>query len=321
MKILELVENCKTIGISGHVNPDGDCAGSCMGMALFLRKYLPGARVDVFLEELPPELERNIPCTDTIDHTFTTDVESYDAFILLDVDNHRAGPAGSMFDKAAKRINIDHHISNKGCGEYNYIDSKASSACELVYNSFDGMPIDKEIAQALYVGIVTDTGTFRFSNTGKHTLKIAGELITHGFDFSKIVREVYFERSPKQMRVFGEAFRLAQIKEDGKLVISVMSHDEIIKIGATNQDMDGAAEQLVLTEGADCAVFAHEDEPGLWRLSMRSLQIVDVARVAGKFGGGGHIRAAGCTIHTRNFQPILARIVKLVHEQLAGKDL
>jgi len=132
MQILEELKGCATIGISGHENPDGDCAGACLGLALYLRKVMPQARVDVFLEPLRDELYKNIPGAETVITDFQTDVDAYDAFVVLDSAKDRIGPAENFFDRAGKTINIDHHISNPGTGMVNYVNGQSSSACELV---------------------------------------------------------------------------------------------------------------------------------------------------------------------------------------------
>ena len=129
MKIDEQMTGIKTVGISGHVRPDGDCIGSCMGMYLYLKKNYPDARVDVFLEEIPPELEF-IADIDKVNHDFSTDVKAYDLFICLDCGKERLGDAEKIFDVAIKKINIDHHVSNSGTGDLNYIVPSASSSCE-----------------------------------------------------------------------------------------------------------------------------------------------------------------------------------------------
>lgn len=317
MKLLDLVKNCKRIGITGHSNPDGDCAGSCCASALYLRKRLPDAQVDVYLETLPQELEKNIPGADTILHTVPEDEARYDAFILLDSVPGRTGDAEKLYKEAALTINIDHHISNPGSGDVNYIDAAASSASELVYNVIDHDTIDREIAQALYVGMVTDTGVFQYSSTGESTMRAAGHLMSYGFDFTAVIREVFFERTAMQARLLGEAFVRAEFFMNGKCVISILDKALLDHYGATRQDLDGISAQLALTKGIDCAVFLHEDEPGVWRSSMRSVQIVNVAALASRFQGGGHIRAAGCTI-TSDIDEAVRLIKNDIEQQLQG---
>lgn len=317
MRILDELKNCGTIGISGHVNPDGDCIGSCMGLALFLRKALPEARVDVFLQSLRDELCKNIPGTETINTDFTTDVEKYDAFIVLDSAKDRVGDAEAFFDRAEKTINIDHHISNPGCGTVNYVNGASSSACELVCEVIDHDLIDEKIAQALYVGMVTDTGCFRFSNTSRKTMETAGYLMTFGFDFPRIVREVYFEKTWVQQKILGKALSKSKSYLGGRCIVSRLDKMAIQSLGGVGKDVEGIVSALVSTTGVDCSVFAHERTNGEWRVSFRSNKIVDVAAIAQCYGGGGHVRASGCTIKAdQDITTSILKMVEMVGEQL-----
>ena len=299
MEILELVKNCTRIGLTGHENPDGDCTGACCGLALYLRKVLPEAVVDIYLEPPAENLIRNIPGADTIIYEVTGNEEKYDAFIVLDSAPSRVGKPLELYNRAGLKINIDHHRTNPGAGDTEcYIDGKASSACELVYKVIDREEIDARIAQALYVGIVTDTGVFQYSNTSESTMRAAGSLMSYGFDHTAVIREVFFERTPKQARVLGTALIKAEPLLDGKLILCCFDKKTMDELGAGRKDLDGISAQLLLTEGADCSVFFHETEPGIWRASMRSLHVTDVSSIAAKHEGGGHLRAAGFTIRT-----------------------
>ena len=299
MEILELVKNCTRIGLTGHENPDGDCTGACCGLALYLRKVLPEAVVDIYLEPPAENLIRNIPGADTIIYEVTGNEEKYDAFIVLDSAPSRVGKPLELYNRAGLKINIDHHRTNPGAGDTEcYIDGKASSACELVYNVIDREEIDARIAQALYVGIVTDTGVFQYSNTSESTMRAAGSLMSYGFDHTAVIREVFFERTPKQARVLGTALIKAEPLLDGKLILCCFDKKTMDELGAGRKDLDGISAQLLLTEGADCSVFFHETEPGIWRASLRSLHVTDVSSIASKHEGGGHLRAAGFTIRT-----------------------
>lgn len=302
IKILEEVQGARTIAISGHIRPDGDCAGSCLGMARFLRNAMPACRVDVFLGTIPGSVERNLQDADTVNHSYETDVEQYDAFICLDCSPDRLGEAVPIYHKAARTINIDHHQSNPGDdANVTYIVPGASSACELVYNAIDpdgtgAAYLDEGVARNLYIGMVTDTGCFKFSNTSRRTMEIAGRLMEYGFDFPRIVREAYDERTWEQQlvqaRVLTEAVRIA----DGRCIYGVIDKQTLDFYNAQSSDTDGAASQLLRTEGCMCAVFMYELRPGVWKASLRSTGEVDVAAVCERFGGGGHARAAGCTV-------------------------
>ena len=317
MRILDELKGCRTIGISGHENPDGDCAGSCLGLALFLRKSMPGTRVDVFLESLREEFYRNIPATDTIISGFQTDVDRYDAFIVLDSAKDRISGAEALFDRAVKTINIDHHASNPGSAMINYVNAASSSACELVFEVIDRDMIDAQIAQALYVGMVTDTGCFRFSNTSRKTMETAGFLMTFGFDFPTIVREVYFEKTWVQQKILGRALSKSKSCLGGRCIVSKLDRLAIQSLGGVGKDVEGIVSALVSTTGADCSIFAHERQGGEWRVSLRSNRIVDVSVIAESYGGGGHVRASGCTVGAD--KDITTSILKMV--EMAGEQL
>ena len=318
MKILEIVKNCGRIGISGHVNPDGDCVGGCCGLALYLRKAMSNAQVDVFLEPPLEALKRNTPGAETILYEIPQEKEKYDAFIVLDSMPDRIGFAGELYENAALKINIDHHKTNPGCGDIFYVDGSASSSCELVYHTMDGSLIDRNIAQALYVGLVTDTGVFQYSNTRASTMRLAGKLMEYGFDFTSVIREVFFERTYLQTKMLGICLERTEQIMDGYCAFCILERETLDRYGASRKDLDRISSQMLLTEGVDCAAFVHETDPGVWRVSMRSEKIVDVARTAALFGGGGHTRAAGCTIHALDGSGI-SESVGILKADIAGQ--
>ena len=285
---------------------------------LFLEKALPDVRVDVFLESIPPELRKNIPGADRLITDFETDVDRYDAFVVLDSAKDRIAGAESFFDRAKKTINIDHHISNPGSAMVNYINGTSSSACELVYEVIDREIMDRDIARALYVGIVTDTGCFRFSSTSRKTMEIAGDLMTFGFDFSTIVREVYFEKTFVQQKMLGRALLNSKSCLHGRCIVSSMDQAAIRSCGGVGKDVwIGLGTMWSSATGADCAIFAHERTNGEWRVSMRSNNVVDVAAIAQVFGGGGHFHASGCTIKAgQSFDASLRKMLDMASAQL-----
>ena len=315
MRILEETAGCRTIAISGHVRPDGDAIGSCMGLALFLQKMMPEARVDVFAGKFDQSLMRNIPGTQHIRFDYETDVEAYDCFIALDCSKDRLDRAEPFFDNALKTINIDHHISSSGCGDVNYVDPDASSTCELVYQVLDREGIDAQIAQALYVGMVTDTGVFRFSNTSKRTMETAGDLMSFGFDFARICREVFFEKTYRQQQLMGRALVESIRLMDGQCIVSGFTGPMMDFYQATSYDLDGISSQLMLTEGVKVAIFLHEISPMTYKASLRSNGSVNVARVCEAFGGGGHERAAGCTVN-QDWRDIVNNMTELIEKEL-----
>ncbi len=295
MKIKNEVITANTIGIGGHVRPDGDCVGACMALYRYLCKVYPEKRVDVFLEQ-PPGVFSCIGGIEDICTDFRTDVEAYDVFIALDTVKERLGGAERLFDQAAKTINIDHHISNSGCGDVNYVDAGASSTSELVYEVLDEEELDAEIAKAVYVGIIHDTGVLRYSNTTPRTLEIAARLISFGFDFSELVEKTFYEKTYVQNLLLGRALLESIQFMGGKCVVSGLGKKTLDFYHADSKDLDGIVSQLNQTAGVECAIFMYQTGVLEYKVSLRSKGNVDVSRIAVFFGGGGHVRAAGCTM-------------------------
>lgn len=294
-KILEEVKPTDQIAISGHVRPDGDCVGACMGLYLYLKKALPDADVNVYLEK-PADIFSCIKGIEEVKTDCSAD-RVFDVCIAVDTVPDRLGDAAKYFETAKKTINIDHHISNaNGSGRVNYINPNASSACELVYELLDEELIDAEIAKAIYIGVVHDTGVFQYSNTTPHTLETAAKLISYGFDFSKLIDDTFYEKTYVQNQILGRALLESFVFLDGKCIVSVIDKKTMDFYHVVPKDMDGIVSQLRITKGVDCAIFLYQTGAQEYKVSLRSNGIVDVAAVASYFGGGGHVRAAGCTM-------------------------
>lgn len=299
MEKIQLLEECKAaknIVISGHNRPDGDCVGSCMALYLYLKKALPDAQVKICLDE-PPEIYQCIKGFNEIDTTYMVE-DTVDVFIALDCEKSRLGEAETLFANAKKRINIDHHISNeRGCGDVNYVVPGISSTAELVYELMEKQYIDAEIAKAVYIGIVHDTGIFMYSNTTPRTLRIAAELIEYGFDFTAVVDETFYEKTYTQNQLLGRALLESIMFMDGKCIVSVITKKTLDFYNATPKDLDGIVNQLRIIKGVECAIFMYETGNLEYKVSLRSCNYVDVSKVATYFGGGGHVRAAGCNMN------------------------
>lgn len=296
MDILKEVSGASTIGIGGHLRPDGDCIGSAMGLYLYLSKTCPRADIQVFLEE-PADIFRCISQIEQIHTDFETEIEQFDVFIALDTTKDRLGKAEDYFDRAKKRINIDHHISNKGCGDVNYIMPKASSTCELVYDLItDKEQMDEEIAKAIYIGMIHDTGVFQYSNTSPSTLRAAAELISYGFDFPKLIDETFYEKTYVQNQILGRALLESILLMNGKCVVSMVDKKTMNFYQAEPHDLEGIVNQLRNTKGVECAIFMYQLDILEYKVSLRSNGRVNVEKVASFFGGGGHERAAGVTM-------------------------
>lgn len=295
-KILNEINESKTIGIAGHVRPDGDCVGSCMALYLYLKNNLPDTfQIDVYLEEIPKRYDiiKDINVIKQVNENNTI----YDLFISLDSGSlDRLGMAETYFNQAKTTINIDHHISNTEFGIDNHVIPDSSSTCEVLFELFDEDKIDQDVATALYLGIIHDTGVFKHSNTTKKTMNIAGKLIEKNVPFSKMIDETFYMKNYVQNQILGRCLLKSMLILDNKCIVSYLSKNEMELYGATSSDLDGVIDQLRVTEGVEVAIFLYELDFHEFKVSMRSNGIVDVRKIVAHFNGGGHTKAAGCTM-------------------------
>ena len=293
MKLSEKIQSVNSIAIAGHTRPDGDCVGSCMGLYNYLKENYPEKEVTVYLEEAG----NGFAYINRIDEAVAEDNEEkqVDLFILLDTsDLARIGVANKLFENAKSTLCIDHHVSNPGFAMENIIVSDASSASEVLYDLLDEDKISKEVAEAIYTGIIHDSGVFKYSSTSEHTMNVAGKLMSKGIDFQTIIDDGFYAKTYAQNQIMGSALIESIRFFDGKCIFSVVTEREMQFFGVTSKDLGGIVEQMRLTEGVECAIFLYEVEPLTYKVSLRSKKYLDVNKVAGYFGGGGHIRAAGC---------------------------
>ena len=314
--MIDIVAECrdaKTIGICGHIKPDGDCIGATLALSLYLKKRLPEAEITVFSDEIAPCFD----CVEGIKNfNYAFDKPQPEVFIVVDTMDNRTGSGEKYFKNASKTINIDHHISNAdGCAMVNYVVPTASSASELVYRLIDPVYLDKEMAEAIYLGIAHDTGIFKYSNTSPETLMIVAKLIQYGFDFPTLLDKTYYEKTYLQNLVLGRILLESRLHFNGKAISGSIDLKTMTEMGITGKDFDGVINQLRITEGVDCAIFMYQINAVTYKISLRSKKIVDVSKIAESFGGGGHVRAAGFYCKGEPDE-ILARILTLVEEYL-----
>lgn len=297
MNLLKELKGAHTIAISGHIRPDGDCIGSVMGMYLYLKKALPDARIIPVLEKPAAEFSV-IPHIEDIVSDFKPGTDAFDVFIGLDSSTEdRYGDALDIFNKAKKRVVIDHHVSNDGFGDISCVVPDASSTCEILYDLMEKKYLDEGIALALYIGIIHDTGVLQYSNVSPKTLRIVAELIEYGFDFPDIIDRTFYEKTRIQNEMLGRALIESVTFMDGKCIASRVTQKVMDFYGATPHDLDGIVNQLRYTKGVEVAIFMYEFAPQQYKVSLRSRGTVDVAKIAKFYGGGGHVRAAGFSMN------------------------
>ena len=217
-KITSELAGVKTAAIAGHVRPDGDCVGSCMGLYLYLKENYPEIEADVYLEEV----KEGFSFLNSI-HEVKKELDEnkiYDVLFILDTSvKDRVGVVGAALDTAKKTICIDHHVSNKGFADIDVIRPAASSASELLYTLLEEEKVTKSCAEAIYTGIVNDTGVFQYSCTTPKTMRIAAKLMETGIEFSKIVDQAFYEKTYVQNQILGRCLMESILTLDGKCII------------------------------------------------------------------------------------------------------
>ena len=294
--LIKNLENAKSVGIAGHIHPDGDCIGSSLSIYNYIKLNYKDVDVDVYLEDYPDKFHF-IKGSDEITNNDKND-KVYDLFIAVDSSSlDRLGYGIKYFESAKKTICIDHHISNEYYADEVVLDAKASSACEVIFDLLDIDKINKDIAEALYLGMVTDSGVFKYEQTSRKTMEKAGRLLDFGVDTTAIIDGAFYEKTYRQNQIMGRILLESMLLMDGKCILGYCTKKLMDFYNVGKEDMDGVVDQLRLTKGTECAIFLYETGDLEFKVSLRSKRYVDVSKIAVHFGGGGHIRAAGFTMN------------------------
>lgn len=311
-RILEVLRRGDSFLICSHARPDGDSIGSMLAMAMLIEQM--GKHADLLSADRIPSVFRELPGADSIHYT-TRVHGSYDAAILLECDGlERANIRGleSLF-----LVNIDHHATGQPFGKVNWIQRDAVSVGELVYRIVKaaGARITPEMATCLYTTVLTDTGGFCYGGTRASTFALAHELALAGADPTKIAQDVYASIATSKLLLLGAA--LSNLKREGKLAWLWVTHNDMMRTCAVEEDCEGIVNHAVGIAGVEAAAFLRELPEQQIRLSLRSKGHIDVAAIAARMGGGGHKSAAGATLNgplPRALERILAELRPCVAE-------
>lgn len=297
MKVaIDSILKSKNVYIVSHVQPDGDSLGSCLSLALAIKKI----KKEVFIlrvDETPSDF-LFLPGLDIIkDYEGDEDIDLLIAVDASDAD--RLGKNKELINSAKKVINIDHHVSNTNFGHVNIVDSKASATGELIYKIISEMKIDidENIATCIYTAISTDTGSFMYDNTNAETHEIASHLIRYGADKESINVNIYQNKSLARTKLFIESLNSLDFYFDNQVAIVKVTKDILDKTGTTMEDTEGIISFVRDIGPVEVAILMKEINGEETKISMRSKRFVDVAELSSSFNGGGHKKAAGCTIN------------------------
>lgn len=295
-KILRHLKRSNRILVASHVNPDGDAIGSLIALALTLDAL--GKEVTLYNESPIPAVYRFLPAIERIVDR-VEDPAVFDTAVLLDCGNiARVGDIAADLDRLPMVINIDHHVTNTRFGDLYFIDTGACATAQIIYELINALkaPITRDTAVAIYTGIFTDTGSFRFSNTNRSAFAICDEMVRHGVEPYRVAKHVYGTYSLGRIKLLNLALDSIEISRDGHLSIMTLTSDMFEETGTHPEDVDGLINYAKRIEDVRVAVLIQEyREAGHSRMhvSLRSDGSVDVAAIAAAYGGGGHPTAAG----------------------------
>jgi len=279
--------------ISSHVRPDGDAIGSQLAMAFALDAL--GKEVVIVNHDPVPGPLQSFPGTDRIRVADRVDGD-HDAAIIMECSTlERTGVTG--LDRAFV-INIDHHQGNTAYGALNWFDASAAACAEMVFDLVValGVPITREIATHIYVGILTDTGSFHYSAISARTFDICRQLVEAGVDPPAVARAVFDSNTLGRLKLFGAVLSQIELEHDGRLAVMRVDQQMAREAGGTYEDTEGLINLPLTVREIRASVFFKETGPSEYRVSLRSKGAIDVAAVAKQFGGGGHRNASGCSV-------------------------
>lgn len=295
-KIIEAIKKYNKFLITAHINLEGDSIGSQLAM----RELVRGLGKDaVMVDSDPvPDHYKFLPKANEISNKVAKDMD-FEAVLVLDCPTlKRTGRVKDIITKDKVIINIDHHVSNEKFGDFNWVDSRASSAGEMVYRLFKeaGVPLTKEIALCLYIAILTDTGSFNYDNTSGATHEIAGELLGYGLEPAQVSENVYERRAVSDITFLGLVLSTIKVNAAGNVAWLEITRKMLDDTGADVSKAEGFVNYARSVDGVKIAAIFKEDADGRINVSFRSKGEVDVNKIASFFGGGGHVRASGCVL-------------------------
>lgn len=292
-QVVELIENKQNFAITTHVRPDGDGVGSSLGLCWLLRSL--GKTAEVISRDNIPIAYKRLPGADEIRIVSAIDKE-YDAVFVIECSDSARPGIKNLEDQLT--VNIDHHATCGHFGTINWIDATASAVGEMIYNLCKaiGGRVTKEIAECVYMALVTDTGSFHFSNTTERTLKVASELIKAGANPGYISEMVYNSYPWSRVELLSRVLGTVKRSRSGRVASLRQTLEMAEDAESVEGDNNGFVNIPLAAGEVEAVLYMREVGKDAYRCSLRSKGDINVARVAEKFGGGGHRNASGCRI-------------------------
>ncbi|HLG16065.1 MAG TPA: bifunctional oligoribonuclease/PAP phosphatase NrnA [Blastocatellia bacterium] len=313
-QVVQLIEQKHRFLITSHIRPDGDGIGSGLALYWMLRSLEKDARV-VLRDRVPPAYTV-LPGSELV--LVQPDLtEDYDAAFIIECGDVSRPGLARLSEQFV--VNIDHHSTTSTFGDINWIDSTSAAVGEMIYNLCKalGVEVTKEIAECIYTALLTDTGSFHFSNTTERTLKIASELVRRGAEPARISEALFYSYPFSRIRLLGLVLATIRHDESGRIAWVTMNRETMAEAGASEEDSDGIVNHALSVDGVEAVAFFKELAPGIYRVSLRSKGKNNVAKVAEVFGGGGHRNAAGCRIEGE-FEEVRRRVIEGLQRALGA---
>jgi len=314
-KIINEIMKYNNIAILGHVKPDGDCLASILSLKLALG--FKGKRARCFVDSKIPYIFQVIPHINEVEGLSGIRTSRFDLFIYLDTPvRDRTGELDNYVENATI-INIDHHESNTKFGDINWVDPKYSSVAEMIYELLKEMKIriTRDVAFLIYLGIATDTGFFRYSNTTERVFEIARELLKYGVNPQEVASIVFERNTISYIRLLGAVLSKAQFTMGGKIGWITITQDQLKEFGVDEEDINHMVEYVRSVESVEIAIsFLEAKRNKGIKLSIRTKKYIDANKFAAHFGGGGHPRASGCMIQGRGMQEVVKETINYARQ-------
>lgn len=311
-QVVELIEAKRRFAITSHIRPDGDSLGSSLGLYWLLRALDKDA--EVIMRDPVPHAYQQLPGANDVRVTPTVDPTYHAVFVIECSDITRPG-----LIELEKQfvVNIDHHSTTALFGSINWIDSTASAVGEMIYNlcKATGVRVTKEIAECVYTALITDTGSFHYSNTTERTFKIASELVRIGVKPAKTAEAIFGSYEWPKIELLSQVLSTARRDDTGHVAWMWQTIAMQQQTRAAEEDADGFVNYPLAVGEVEATALFKETAPGIYRTSLRSKGDVNVAKIAEQFGGGGHRNAAGCTLRG-NCEQIEQQMIPLLQEAI-----
>lgn len=315
-QIVQLLSSATDVLLLVHQIPDGDALGSLSAMLTCLQKQ--GKNAIAYCDDPVPGIYKFLPGMDQLYNAVSIPKFSPSLAVVMDcADQGRVGHGMKLLEGIEPIVNIDHHLGNTLFGHLNWVDSKAAACGEQIYQLIlsAGWEITPDVATALYTSLVTDTGSFQFSNATAYTLRLAADLRDKGARVGEITQEVYETKTLTSIRLLSEVLPTLRLSSDGRIAWLKVKKHLMERLNAGHEDCEGLIAYPRSLEGVEVALLFREMDQSTVKVGLRSKGNIDVNFVARQFGGGGHRRASGCTLYT-NMDDAEAQVLEAVKSML-----